>query len=1398
MFHCGTLIGGDHKGDDSTFCTDWTAGDDSNMKMKMKNNKTMLALLVVAALALCSVAVVANDSDTDAAASETTDISGNMTVPTGFTNNIFVYTAGVAWDSVITVPSDVTYSGTISYGYREGSGTVADPYVYTTIASITLTDANDTTVTIFGLSGTPIVVESGADNTDITVDKGTVYIDYATSTAFTGTVKASSLVVTIDNSYGLYIASTGAVYGDVKEGVIPANWVQADGAFSTVILSGTGYIGVNSASPQTLNVGTAGATYQGMTELIIADGASISNDSSAIYGSVVLSGFADWYSAILIGSNGDNYVGVPDALGNITFNDVDLTHSYKVMAIVDDAAYYAYVGDVTIAASTTNLGVYTAVLSSNTLGSVALSVINITANNAVLTTGLSSSTGSSLAVATTPASPGQGEIGYRSGSIAFNKDIYTFVTGYGVGTSVATFTANAYTGIITSAGLVNGDTFILVLEDASGNYVYFFGTATVTTGVTGLQVAAINSMTVVSSISTAGQITYNAASNQVVSVQASTYLYAYNLTTDLSATSAVAATGIVTFPAFGYGNDIFVVAGYAGTWYIYIGEVSTGAVTSGANLIGLDCFTENGITYYTTGYTFVTAGNMTDGTAGTLSSDGKIVFDSLSSGDTIFVVLSDGTKNYVWYGTVTLNGSDVVTLLTSTVTIDDQGADVVTTSPAVQQISKNGTVTVTDTVTTITVNSILTVDGTLTMYYKAANASGVIVNAPTGVIDVTGKIAYQVYTTSTTAPLTCVTGTINAVSYRVAGTAPLASTFYYTTLTSAIANSSDYTVYGTIDVLVDTTLTGTSATANKVTVATNSTLRIGSAATVTLPSTTQITFVGTGLVNVASGKFVVSATVADYSVSQVNSEVLTVNSTSKTYTDVVTALSGAASGEVVKLRKAATISTSAVVGDGVTLNGNGFNVTVAAGGSLIVNGTVTSVAAVTIDGASGTKSAAVLTLNTTTFSYTGAFTLSGVLNFGTTYNNSEALTGFGSITVVAASSSSPAIVNVHGNVKISNSTVSAGVNYVTFNVDGTLVANVDIFSSTTNETVNVSGTFTAKANSSIETAVVTGNGTLAGSTTAVIITVKTLTVGTPATTVDQAINEATVKATLAASGIAYVYGSFDSDIVITNAGGVSTVYYLGLDVIYATVYEKTASKTIVSAISNPVVEGYNFIAWYTSSSFASEVPIANTIGTPTSVFGYVTIKTYDITLVYTANGYWSVNGTPYIGGNITVNWAATYEITFIADDGYALKNSVLYVNGSAMPLGYEPKTGDVISFGGSVVLNNMTLTYTQNGYWLVDGVKYTGGLVTIPSESSVVITFVAENGYELKDYKIFVNGSAMPSTYTPAVGDIVTFEGTVKEKVLDDGMDISTILLIIITIVIVIMAIVIALRLMRS
>jgi len=316
------------------------------------------------------------------------------------------------------------------------------------------------------------------------------------------------------------------------------------------------------------------------------------------------------------------------------------------------------------------------------------------------------------------------------------------------------------------------------------------------------------------------------------------------------------------------------------------------------------------------------------------------------------------------------------------------------------------------------------------------------------------------------------------------------------------------------------------------------------------------------------------------------------------------------------------------------------------------------------------------------------------------------------------------------------------------------------------------------------------------------LTVNKVTSGTPATSFNGAANGAVIKIT-GGVGYATIYGITDAGAISFNSSVHATEFYIADGVLYLTLF--TNETVAYEQYYAPSVPGYNFLGWYDDNgSFITSYTLthANVGAYPNLYASFEAIK-YNVTLEYQANGYWMVNNVNLgNGGSVTLDWAESYTITFTTYDGYYWAGKVL-ANGTPITSTYVPTNGDYLTLSPAVVPSTITLGYTQHGFWVVNDHTYMSGTVNVSTANATKITFVAENGYELKNSSIYVNGTQKSSsstlTYTAAAGDTITFGGSVSQKVVDDsGLSVTDILLIVITIVIIVIAIIVALRLMRS
>jgi hypothetical protein len=1113
--------------------------------------------------------------------------------------------------------------------------------------------------------------------------------------------------------------------------------------------------------------------------------------------------------------NYDVYVPFSTTTGVLTINSIH----HVTFTIYADANYSGTIRFGTYdAASGTFVPVSVVVLDGVSSAKVTFSVV---------TAGTSSNYTTISDVAVIETIPGTNSVDSTSGTITLSEGSVqlgssTYFSGTVVADNSKLVSANTYGAVITSDDNVSGSATAGLQKYYKTSTTSFetvtpvltvYGTATmgsfsVNSGVD-LVVDSDATVTLPAdaasySIATTFSLTLNGASGNVVMGA----IYDSSGQEIASVTSVSASGNVLTFtPTDGRSIDtsetytmqlLMYVAGSPATYYVYDGTVSftvsatttsgvtttiavitisgsasssiatvnTGSAIIGSSDIAGLSYNATSIRYDVSKYALVHAiavGSSTvEGYDSNLS--GLITFTSAVTDGNAMIILQDKSTGawVVFVGSIDTDGSTFTIAYATGVAVAKLISVTTTTPTVVGQIISNATVAtnITGSTQTLTIinhtytlsianGAVLDVNGTLNLKFASNDSNGKIANS--GIINANGVIAYQKATaTSFVAPLTTDSSTVvvNGAAYKVAATTTtqVYDTYYYTTLNNAMSNASSVYIYGTVKILEDTVLTGTpvgtSTSQNVITVTSNSVLQIGMdaigttsavTAVVTVPLTSKIVTVGT--VNVVNGQLKIAGLTSD-SGYLVTADVFMTYSSYGVYTDLATSLDLATSGDTVNVRTSGTIITlkdSSTVASGVTLNAATNTIIVDSGITFTVSGivkvnTIQVNAATVASGSTPAKVAGILILdNYSTQTIITNITTAGTVTFSTNFDNgnsTDASFSIGTVTIKASTKATSAVFNVNGDVKLYVTTWSNGSTaaqgYLTVNVNGTLTTTSPMDVNTLYAVVNVPGTLTAGATFGAQELNVTGTALPIDST--VTIWTEYLTVGTAPTSLTDTENDA--KVTAIVGGYAIVYGTTvsgnvnlyqSSSVLLTT----STAYYLNTDVLYAKIYAN--DTTAISVIENPAIVGNLFYGWYLEPTF--QTVSSGNVGAHTSIYGKLVLKTTTITLSYTQNGYWMVNGNVYAGNTVTIDWATSYSISFIADDGY-----------------------------------------------------------------------------DLKDYAIYVNGSAMPLGYTPTTGDVLTFNGTVEAKTIseDTSMEITTILLIIITIVIIIMAIVIVLRLMRS
>ena len=143
--------------------------------------KSLLAAVAVAMLALVAVAgVVTYDADSgDAADSDYAYFNGSITVDSSMSaTSLFIATQNASGNSVITVPADVTYKGTVVFGYHN---VVAGVNYDAPFSTLTFAEGiTDVTITYTAATSTVSVASNSAASAAVTV---TVTSGSVTSTA---------------------------------------------------------------------------------------------------------------------------------------------------------------------------------------------------------------------------------------------------------------------------------------------------------------------------------------------------------------------------------------------------------------------------------------------------------------------------------------------------------------------------------------------------------------------------------------------------------------------------------------------------------------------------------------------------------------------------------------------------------------------------------------------------------------------------------------------------------------------------------------------------------------------------------------------------------------------------------------------------------------------------------------------------------------------------------------------------------------------------------------------------------------------------------------------------------------------------------------------------------------
>jgi hypothetical protein len=454
--------------------------------------------------------------------------------------------------------------------------------------------------------------------------------------------------------------------------------------------------------------------------------------------------------------------------------------------------------------------------------------------------------------------------------------------------------------------------------------------------------------------------------------------------------------------------------------------------------------------------------------------------------------------------------------------------------------------------------------------------------------------------------------------------------------------------------------------------------------------------------------------------------------TNTIYTNLDTALSLVNSGDTIELSMIGYLFSDATIAEGVTVTGtSGFEpnmVIVYCGTTLDVAGTldleelwilpeVKANGTYTYNGNEYTGSvsldAATVNVNKNADVSVGYIMLGGVLNIASDFDNATSGTDVLNVSKINVFSYvheetnteynfeidvDSAVLNINGkfstNAKITASDDSYfnetdGKASLIVNVSGTLATDESFVDSDLKSTVNVTGKFIASGDA-VAYVNVTGTGDVSGS-----IDITKLTSGVLNNSFNVNTNETTVKIT-GDIGIAVVYGTTASGAISiknenSNSTTLNTVYYLvapdETDIKYVTMYTTGSDAKLV--YYTPEITGYNFDSWMDEDGFVVlKSDIKDTvIGTDyDSLYANFSVKTTSVTLGVAQNGTWVINDVPYgSSGVVDVPYSSSYGIQVLPANGYELSSDFqVLVNGKAVPVGYVPSAGDLISFSGSI------------------------------------------------------------------------------------------------------------------
>ena len=660
---------------------------------------------------------------------------------------------------------------------------------------------------------------------------------------------------------------------------------------------------------------------------------------------------------------------------------------------------------------------------------------------------------------------------------------------------------------------------------------------------------------------------------------------------------------------------------------------------------------------------------------GKLDSSGIISFgaNEVTTADTIFVVLTQritGGDVQCYYGNP--EGTNDLTAITPIA--------VITSNDPVDGQIKAGAVEVGDTVATFGMldESTLLVKGTMNFLWTSTTNKGEL-NLKDGnaylEFDGNGIVSHAIDTLFYPAagntmaevelPLVFGSDNLNVVYYITNDDTNKISTYKFTTLENAKDNTESNTIFLEGHVVIKENTTLSNSAGDLTVILTNgSTLEVGVrddpattdvdegiSAILTIPESTQLIISDPDSYSVENGKAV-------YDVQPTgNNEPLAdilIAGSKYTYTDIATALDSAVNGDVLTLRQDASLNRDATVGNGVTLNDSVDGMlTIPEGKTLTVNGTLTSINGMVID---------------------GTLLVNGTVNF----DDATDVTLDGFITVAS-----------NGTLNITNGAIiSPGANDT-----GTL---------------SVEGKVNVSSGSDVEVSTVSvGAGTLTISN-AVFIVGKSIVIGVQPTVSTDNVNRATISGviTLGDNALATVYGNVDlSKNFDSDNGVVSVVYKIGLPT-YVTLYCDNNSGIAIPMLYEDDLLDITISDWNTDRNMRGDSLFENQgtlIGEPgwEIVYADYSAKMYTVTVSYLQGLTWIVNGTVPSDGTVQIAYGASVTVTTAVQPGFAGTPN-LTVNGAPYTAGQSYKVvGNTIFAATGVDIAGAPAT-TSSGLTLIE------------------------------------------------------------------------------------------------